>query len=378
MKIYGFHLMPWPYLKERSEYPDANSLYDPRMGHRVYNEYLDQLEAFEDYGFDGICFNEHHSVPYGGMPSPNIIAAAIARRTKKLRIAIVGNLPALHGHPLRLAEELAMLDVITGGRMVSGFVRGIPTEYYAYSQRATEARERIEEAVDLIVKAWTERQPFAWHGKFFTYDHVSIWPRPLQQPHPPIIYPAQTPDSQEIAAKRRWPSGIAYRSTAASKPLADNFRALARTYGWEPTLEDLSILRFVYVSESNAQAREEAKEHMDYFWQKLFSMNLGILRLEGGSAPRGYESNTSSQDRQFWEIDYDFANASGISICGDPDFVTEQILRQQDEIGVGTFMLLFQFGSLPHNLAMKNLDLFARHVLPELRKQAPVQAPSSS
>src|ERR1051325_2455670 len=187
MKVYAFDLVPWPHLSEPSYYPDSNALFDPDKGRRVYAEHLEQMVLYEEYGFDAICINEHHAKPYGLMPSPNLIAAALTQRTRRITIGILGNLAALHAHPVRLAEEVAMLDVMSGGRIISGFVRGVPQEFLAYSIPIDEARPRMQGAWHLIVKAWTEREPFAWNGSFFTYDRVCIWPRPVQQPHPPIV-----------------------------------------------------------------------------------------------------------------------------------------------------------------------------------------------
>ena len=377
MEIYAFDLMPWPHLKERSEYPDPNSLYDPAIGHHLYQEHLQQLCSFEEYGFDAICINEHHSSPYGSMPSPNIIAAILSQLTSTIKIAICGNLPALHAHPVRLAEEIAMLDVLSGGRIISGFVRGVAREYLAYSVNLDDAREMMEESWDLIIKAWTEREPFAWHGKFYHYDRVCIWPRPLQQPHPPIIMPAESPGSQEIAARRRAPSGTAYRSIEQSKKILDNYRALCRKHGWEPQASDVTVLRNIYVADSNAKAREEAKEHADYFWQKLLSWHRGVMRIQGqdpdaeGSPTSALDAASPQYDRPFWQVDYDYSNETGQSICGDPDFVIEQILRQHKELDFGVLMAMFQFGSMPHDMATKNIEMFSKHVLPELRKHAP-------
>src|SRR5206468_3601047 len=170
MKVYAFDLMPWPHLTEPSYYPDSNALFDPERGQALYAEHLDQMVLYEQYGFDAICINEHHAKPYGLMPSPNLVAAALTQRTQRIKIGIFGNLPALHANPLRLAEEVAMLDVMSGGRIISGFVRGVPQEFLAYSVPLADARPRMTEAWDLVVKAWTEREPFEWRGKYFNYD----------------------------------------------------------------------------------------------------------------------------------------------------------------------------------------------------------------
>jgi alkanesulfonate monooxygenase SsuD/methylene tetrahydromethanopterin reductase-like flavin-dependent oxidoreductase (luciferase family) len=236
MQVYAFDLMPWPHLDEASYYPDPNRLYDPVRGRLVYDEHLAQMEMSEAQGYDAIRINEHHAKPYGLMPSPNLIAAALIQRTKRIKIGVLGNLPALNGHPIRLAEEIAMLDVMSGGRIISGFVRGVPQEYLALSVPLAEARERLAEAWDLIVKAWTTHEPFDWRGKDWSYERVSIWPRPLQQPHPPIVLPADSDEGLELAARRRVPtgfptgrSGARARSSTASRTSSPTSSSRAST-----------------------------------------------------------------------------------------------------------------------------------------------------
>src|SRR5437870_5488928 len=146
MKVYAFDLMPWPHLAQPSYYPDSNRLYDPALGRQVYDEHFRQMELYEECGYDAICINEHHAKPYGLMPSPNLIAAVLTQRTKKIKIGIFGNLPALHANPVRLAEEVAMLDVMSGGRIISAFVRGAPTgSAYRSSRRVRAVFDRYRE-----------------------------------------------------------------------------------------------------------------------------------------------------------------------------------------------------------------------------------------
>ena len=146
MQVYAFDLMPWPHLAEASYYPDSNRLFDPALGRQVYDEHFRQMELYEEHGYDAICINEHHAKPYGLMPSPNLIAAVMTQRTKRIKIGIFGNLPALHANPVRLAEEVAMLDVITGGRIICGFVRGIGAEYFSFGVNPVDSRDRFLEA----------------------------------------------------------------------------------------------------------------------------------------------------------------------------------------------------------------------------------------
>jgi alkanesulfonate monooxygenase SsuD/methylene tetrahydromethanopterin reductase-like flavin-dependent oxidoreductase (luciferase family) len=367
MQVYAFDLMPWPHLEEASYYPDANRLYDPLRGRAVYDQHLRQIELYEQYGYDAICINEHHAKPYGLMPSPNLMAAAIAQRTTRIKIGVFGNLAALHAHPVRLAEELAMLDVMSGGRLISGFVRGVPQEYLALSVPLSEARERLNEAWDLIVKAWTTREPFDWRGKYWSYDRVSIWPRPLQQPHPPLMMPADSDEGLETAARRRVPTGVAYRSVGRARTAFDKYRAFAARHGWTPGPEHCHLLRNVYVAETNQRARAEAEDHLHYMFRKLLSYHRGSMKLLGQSPPPRPAEIRTAEDLPFYEMDFDLLQKEGLSIIGDPDYVTREIQAQMRALGAGVIMGLFQFGSLPHDLARKNIALFGEHVLPALR-----------
>jgi alkanesulfonate monooxygenase SsuD/methylene tetrahydromethanopterin reductase-like flavin-dependent oxidoreductase (luciferase family) len=367
MKVYGFDLVAWPFLDEPSYYPDANALFDPALAQRVYEEHLEQMVMYETCGFDAICMNEHHSKPYGLMPSPNLMAAALIQRTKSIKIGVMGNLPALHAHPVRLAEEIAMLDCMSGGRIISGFVRGVPQEYLALSVSLPEARERMSEAWDLVVKAWTVREPFQWRGKYFNYDRVSIWPRPFQQPYPPVVLPAESDDGLRMAASHRVPTGSAYRTAARTKAIFNKYRDFAADAGWHPISEDCHILRHVYVAETNAQAREEAEPHLDYFWHKLLAYHRGAARLLG-QAPPPPPDKRSPEEVPLYEYDFDLTQRTGMTLVGDPDYVVDAIREQMLETGAGVLMGLFHFGSLPHELAVKNIRLFAEKVLPRLRQ----------
>src|SRR5215208_5719409 len=169
MKFFAFHLMPYRDLPDDfEEHHDTawvwvpNELWDPEKASGYYNEYIDQLVYAEPLGFDGVCVNEHHQNAYGLMPSPNLIAAALTQRTQKCKIAVIGNALPMYNPPLRVAEEFAMLDVLSGGRLVAGLVIGGGPEYFSYGVNPTYARERFREALDLILKSWTEPGPFLW------------------------------------------------------------------------------------------------------------------------------------------------------------------------------------------------------------------------
>src|SRR5438270_235829 len=190
MKLMWFHLMPYTELPDdfREKNPSVwvdihSSLFDPRRAHHMYNDFMDELEFAAECGFDAICVNEHHNNGYGLMPSPNLIASALARRTTDTALCVLGNSLALYNPPTRVAEEFAMIDVISGGRLIAGFPVGTPMDTcFAYGQNPSVLRERYLEAHDLVVKAWTEPETFAWNGRFNQQRYVNIWPRPVQKP----------------------------------------------------------------------------------------------------------------------------------------------------------------------------------------------------
>ena len=191
MKVFFFHLMPYADVDldevrkvGTSWVKLSNRHYDPEKGAALYERYLSQLERAEELGFDGIGVNEHHQTAYGMMPSPIVMASALARRTHRVKICILGSALPLRQHPLTLAEEHAMIDTLTRGRLITGFVRGIGAEYHVFGVDPTTSHERFHEAHDLIIRAWTETGPFEFSGKHYKHRYVNTWPRPYQQPHP--------------------------------------------------------------------------------------------------------------------------------------------------------------------------------------------------
>ncbi len=164
MKLLWFHLMPYTDLPENftEEHPSVwvdidSRLFDAKRAHGMYNDFMDELEFAAEMGFDGVCVNEHHSNGYGLMPSPNLIAASLSRRTRDSAIVVLGNSLALYDPPTRVAEEMAMIDCISGGRLVAGFPVGTPMDTcYAYGRNPSQLRQRYHEAHDLVVKSWVE------------------------------------------------------------------------------------------------------------------------------------------------------------------------------------------------------------------------------
>src|ERR1700720_3498842 len=178
MKLMWFHLMPYTELPEdfREKHPSVwvdihSSLFDPRRAHLMYNDFMDELEFAAECGFDAVCVNEHHSNGYGLMPSPNLIASALSRRTTDTALCVMGNSLALYNPPTRVAEEFAMIDCISGGRLIAGFPVGSPMDTcYAYGQNPSMLRERYHEAHDLVLRPWHKQDTFAFYGRCLHVD----------------------------------------------------------------------------------------------------------------------------------------------------------------------------------------------------------------
>ena len=378
MKFYFFHLMPWPYLppdfdeRYHSAWVDLpSSQFDPRVGHELYNRYLDELEMAERLGFDGVCVNEHHQNAYGLMPAPNVVASMLVRRTERLKIALVGNGLPLRDHPLRVAEEVAMMDVISGGRIISAFVRGIGAEYHSFSLNPTYSRERFYEAHDLIIRAWTEPGPFRFEGKHYRLRHVNVWPRPLQQPHPPIWIPSQgSAESIEWAAEKRYPLMLVYSALATVEMRFDQYKAAAQACGYTPPAEQLGWMVPIYLADTEARALEAAEQHVLWLFHKGLKMPYQYF------FPPGYLTERSQLAvggrRPFSAYSFEEFVKEGWVVVGDPASVTDQLKEHTRRLGCGTLLGLLQMGTMTHWETVRNLELFAREVMPRLRAAQPV------
>jgi alkanesulfonate monooxygenase SsuD/methylene tetrahydromethanopterin reductase-like flavin-dependent oxidoreductase (luciferase family) len=380
VEFYFFHLMPWPYLPPDfvERHPSSwvtysNEAFDPARGHHLYNRYLDELEYAETLGFDGICVNEHHQTAYGLMPAPNVIAAMLARRTSRARIAILGNAISLRDHPIRVAEEVAMLDVISGGRIISGFVRGTGMEYYSYGANPAYSQERFWEAHDLIIKAWTEPGPFHWQGKHYNLPYVNPWPRPLQQPHPPIWVPGGgsietwdwTLDKGYLYAY------LSYSGYKRGKLLLDGFWQRAEAKNVEPNPYHAGFLQLVAVADSEAEVDEKYAPHGEYFYNKMLHVYPGFAEAPGYRTLDTIKLGLLGQTTRFADrppsLTWNDLREQGNIIAGTPKQVVEQLEHVIKSLHVGHLMLLNQFGSMPHELAEDNIRLMGEQVLPKLR-----------
>lgn len=378
MKVMLFHLMPYADLdlEATKGYETVwvklpNSFFDPVKGHQLYNRYLDELERAEELGFDAVGVNEHHQTAYGIMPSPIVTASALARRTKKIKIAILGSALPLRTHPLMIAEEHAMIDVITGGRLISGFVRGIGAEYHSFGVNPTVSHARFQEAHDLIVRAWTEPGPFAFDGHHYKVQYVNVWPRPFQRPHPPIWIPSQgSRETINWAAHpdRRYTYLQTFSPVTAVQKYLQLYRDTAARFGYEAEDRQLGWAVPVYVGETDESARREAKLHFENFRNRFVKMPFEMILPPGYTSHASMKEMAAAKGQLAANITIDQAIEHGLFICGSGPTVREAITRYWQDMRFENLLTMLQFGTLPADLTNRSMDLFARDVLPAIQK----------
>jgi alkanesulfonate monooxygenase SsuD/methylene tetrahydromethanopterin reductase-like flavin-dependent oxidoreductase (luciferase family) len=380
MRVMMFHLMPYAdlNLEVKDQYRSVwvvlpNTHFDPVKGHHLYNRFLDELELGAELGFDGVCVNEHHQNAYGIMPSPVVTASALSRRVKDKTIGILGNAFCLRENPLTLAEEHAMIDCITGGRLITGFVRGVGAEYFSTGTNPVWSLERHIEAHDLVVQAWTRPGPFAFEGKHFHFEYVNVWPRPFQKPHPPIWCPSMgSLDTIDWAAHpdRKYVYLQTYSPMASVQRYLDLYRQTAAAkYGYTAASTQLGWCAPVYVGETDEKALEEARPHIESMFN-VFLPKVSELMF----FPPGYMSNASLKNilahkpaARYEKATAEGLMAQGIAIIGSPKTVLAKLTEAHERMGFQEFLALPQFGTMPADLVEGNLRRFCAEVLPGLK-----------
>ena len=379
MKFVSFHLMPYRPLdfEEASKHRSAwvvlpNSLYDPVKGADEYEAYINFLVDCEALGFDAISVNEHHQNAYGLMPAPNLIASALIQRTKTIKIAIIGRALPIQENPISIAEEYAMLDNLSRGRLISGFVRGIGAEYHSTGVNPYFSHARFHEAHDLIVQAWTKPGPFPFEGEHYNIRYVNLWPRPYQTPHPPIWIPSQGSTETVVWAadpSRKYPFLVTFSAMELVIRYLNTYRDQARQFGYEAEEGQFGWACPVYVADTDERARAEAGPAIEALYNNYLRMPMEML------LPPGYTSLQSMKN--FFKMRTAIASgtkptadsliSSGTALIGSVETVRSKIAEVRDKTGLGILLPMFQFGTLSDELAKRNVQLFADKVMPTLR-----------
>ena len=346
-----------------------NTFFDPEKAHVLYNQYHEQYAWADEIGFDGIMSNEHHASYWCMKPSVNLDAAVISKVTKRAKIAILGNVIAVND-PVRMAEEIAMLDCYSGGRVISGFVRGTAVESIQGGIDPTENRERFEEAHDLIIKCWTEPGPFRYEGKYYHYRAVNPWVLPIQKPHPEVWFPGlSSPESVVWAASHQHPYMNLGSLMQHTEVLRDVYIDTAKEVGFVPGPEHFGYLITVVVADTDEKAQEVGQHFM---WTR----HLKQKGPREHNDPPGYQSREAVRIQRILpgagpfgrQVSYEELQELGSLIIGSPQTVTNKLMEIMDRINPGYLHIYGNEGAMPHADVMRSIELLGKEVIPALHE----------
>ncbi|MBJ19465.1 MAG: LLM class flavin-dependent oxidoreductase [bacterium] len=390
MKIGNFNLMSYRHLPDDfSEKHDSiyielpSELVDSELMNANYNEWLDELEFAESVGFDMLGVNEHHSNGYGMMPSPNLMAAALTRRTTDAALLVLGNTLALYNPAQRVAEEFAMLDCMSGGRLIAGFPVGTPMDTcYAYSANPSELRDRHYEAQELIMQAWTRPERFSFHGRFNQQRNVNITPRPVQRPHPPVWVPGGgSVETWRLCAENDWVyCYLTYFGYLSGQEIIQGFWNEMKELGREPNPYQTGIVQFVGVAETREEALKMYAEPAEYYFNNCLHTHPRWTQ------PPGYVTEETARKKIFSQVQeaarrgqlstsalselhgntFEDMVDRGFVVIGSPDEVAEKLREIAISQNVGNLLLIPQFGNMNRELAEYNTELLGKQVKPQI------------
>jgi alkanesulfonate monooxygenase SsuD/methylene tetrahydromethanopterin reductase-like flavin-dependent oxidoreductase (luciferase family) len=310
-------------------------------------------------------------------PNPNVFAAALTQVVKRARIAVLGPLVSMT-NPVRVAEEFAMLDQLSKGRLVMLFLRGTPNEFLAYGVNPDETRARTQEASTLIVRALTEPEPFGWEGRFFQFRTIAVWPGPIQRPHPPVFYSGNSLESANFAAANHFGLGMSYYPPHMVAQLAAHYRLECAKHGWQPMPDQLIYRTFVGVADSDKTAAE-MKTRFFGLSATVASMVAGRGSAIKALTPFGAAQALSADGREKHASGPDQGQAGfgfgELQFCGGPDTVVRQLTEFHASTGVGVIDVSFGGAGLTAEEADRSFRLFSGEVLPRIRSIGADQAP---
>jgi alkanesulfonate monooxygenase SsuD/methylene tetrahydromethanopterin reductase-like flavin-dependent oxidoreductase (luciferase family) len=368
----------------------SNDAYDPKLGAELYNRYLDEKVYAEEMGFDGLMLNEHHSTPFCMGSVMNVEAAILARITKKAKIVLLGNVLPIWDDPLWLAEELAEIDMISRGRLVTGWVRGTGRESVAHNAQSPFNWERFQEAHDLVVKTWSTPGPFRWEGEHYNFRYVNPWARPYQTPHPPIWIPGvMSRNTVAWAAKQRYPYVMLATQLEPTRQSYEYYEEQARENGYESGTQHRGYLFKVHVDETEELAEATARKYIQGPSNPFLEGNQGNVRpfiqnlpgmtsrtqllptVTDFAAARSRGRSTASGDEQdkadFLGTFEDQTEKMSI-ITGTPKTVIPKVRHVLEYLRPGSIFFWDGDGAMNHEDSMRSLRLFGEEVIPAVRE----------
>ena len=377
----------------------SNGDYNPKLGAELYNRYLDEKVYAEEMGFDGLMLNEHHSTPFcmGGVM--NVEAAILARITKRAKIVLLGNVLPIWEDPLWLAEELAEIDMISRGRLVTGWVRGTGRESVAHNSQAPFNWERFQEAHDFIVKTWSTPGPFRWEGEHYNYRYVNPWARPYQEPHPQIWIPGvMSRNTVAWCAKQRYPYIMLATELEPTKKSFEYYDEVAQEHGYEAGSQHHGYLFKVHVDETEELAEQAGRKYIAGPANPFLEGNQGNVRQNLQNLP-GLTSRTQllptvssfaqaaargrqaahqaatqeapmpdQQDKGDFLGTYEEQINKYSIISGTPKTVLPKIKHVLETLRPGSIFFWDGDGAMSHEDSMRSLRLFGEEVIPAVRE----------
>lgn len=354
---------------------------EPAVVGEMTRMFIRLMQQADREGFDGLAMNEHHQTPFALTPSPNLLAATLANTTQNAAILIIGDSLALYNPPVRVAEEVAWLDCLSDGRVISGFVFGTPMDtLYCYGVSPTELRERFHEARDLIQKAWVAEEPFAFNGKYTKLRYVNLWPRPVQK-RPPIWVPGSgSVETWDLALQNDYCYGqLSFSGLHSAKPLVDAWWDHAAKSGYDTNPFQLAFTQLVCCAETDAEAEAKYSEAVKYFYrnrsvhpgfesgpgfrtQKSVQAMARFAEETAKNLPPEEKARANAGEMDFWDYD-----KHGFIIAGSPERVRQRIEEMVKELRVGQLIACLHMGNLDEETAAMNTHLMATQVHPHLR-----------
>ena len=387
-----YHVPEEQIIKNASHFGVPNTYFDPVKGSELYNTYLDEAVYAEEMGFDGIMLNEHHGTPFTLGAVMDVEAAILARITKRVKIVLLGN-PLPVADPLRLAEELAEIDMISGGRLVPGWVRGSGSESLFNNANPAFNRELFNEAHDFVIKTWTTPGPFRYEGKHYHYRFVNPWVLPLQKPHPPIWIPGVvSPETVVWCAQHRYPYVALATFLEPTIEMLNLYADVAAQEGYQAGPENFGYLQRVIVAETEEKAQELGKGFMygggiftfarpEWAYPAGYNSKAATRRLarvftdpKTGQQLRRVTPSESAEDieetRRHIYASYQAELDNQQIIVGTPKTVIAKLRKFIEVLRPGIFALWYAHGPSSHADRMTSLRLLGQEVLPAMRETA--------
>ncbi len=358
--------------KRKSNYINLpNQQYDLIRGQRVLEDQLETLAALEELGYDGAVISEQHNGPIGVLGNPMLAGAWLAARTQRIRIGVIGPIINNYLTPIRLAEEIATVDTMSRGRLTLGLPMGHGMQYHSFGVISPAvARARYREAHELLIAAMTHPGPFEWNGDFFQIPYVNLWPKPLQQPHPPIVIPGGgSLETLQLVAKHRY----VYLCVLNPRPVLlrnlERLRELCQDEGYELDPSQVALVIGIHVAETDKQARLESEPHDLWQFQNFFQSPMHDNFPPGYLSPKSLAGVLGGgyRSRPMNEMSFESLVENGWVIVGSPETVASRLKEALEETGAGRLIIGANAGSKSRWLTMKSLTMFAEEVIPRLR-----------